>query len=739
MEKCTLCKLSENSKREVPGKGKINPEYMFVGEAPGEEEDRLGEPFIGGAGSVLNQILYASGIYRPSTWITNVCRCRPPGNRTPTQEEVQACFPKLKKEINIIRPKHIIALGDTASRALTGCGVSTYRGSILPLKDTYEYPCNVIITYHPAFVMRQWELLSTVVWDIKKLKMDFPIPIINYLINPVKEQIKAYLDYAITNDLPTSVDIETRGGDKEESEKGLNPFADEIIGIGFCHTPGWALNISGQHMWDNWDLVKWFLETHKKCIIQTVGTFDNTFLWKKGIKFYHYWNTATAMYCINSDSPRKLEYLRSLYTNMPPYKHVYKNPSILGTVDLGRYNCIDVDITLRVHNEQLKYTPIPLMQRMMKEEYVALSMRLKGIKIDKDNLIQHYGNLLPEIDSIEAEFNEIGVNIASNKQLSQFMYKELELTPSVRASKGKTFASVDEEEIVFQQRRLDKNDPKYKLLEKILTHREKSKIKSTYCEGVFKIIQEDGRVHPDWNPQGTDTGRWACKTPNIQNIPKPLRSMFIPSSGKVFIAFDYNRLELWVGAILAEEDKMLLMLRDGVDIHNIVHQEILKYDPNIERIKAKGVVFGGIYGRSKDSVAREFNVPVHTVGQWYDIFYSKFPKFISYMERNVSLWKEQGFLESPFGRRKYCRSYREALNFPIQSTASDVAVNGLIALYEEGFHPIMNIHDQIVCEEDEDKALILKPKMQELMEHSTPWLNDRFPVEGGIGYTWKEV
>jgi len=319
------------------------------------------------------------------------------------------------------------------------------------------------------------------------------------------------------------------------------------------------------------------------------------------------------------------------------------------------------------------------------------------------------------------------------------MYKELELTPSVRASKGKTFASVDEEEIVFQQRRLDKNDPKYKLLEKILTHREKSKIKSTYCEGVFKIIQEDGRVHPDWNPQGTDTGRWACKTPNIQNIPKPLRSMFIPSSGKVFIAFDYNRLELWVGAILAEEDKMLLMLRDGVDIHNIVHQEILKYDPNIERIKAKGVVFGGIYGRSKDSVAREFNVPVHTVGQWYDIFYSKFPKFISYMERNVSLWKEQGFLESPFGRRKYCRSYREALNFPIQSTASDVAVNGLIALYEEGFHPIMNIHDQIVCEEDEDKALILKPKMQELMEHSTPWLNDRFPVEGGIGYTWKEV
>jgi uracil-DNA glycosylase family 4 len=737
-ERCTLCSLSNSSKREVPGKGRLHPEYMFVGEAPGEEEDNRGEPFIGGAGSVLNQILYGAGVHRPQTWITNVCRCRPPGNRTPLPEEIEACKHKLLQEVRVVQPKYIVALGVTAAQTLCGKGL-TYRGMILPLKEEFGYQCPAVITYHPAFVMRQWEMLSTTAWDIRKLKMDFPNPAINYMINPPRSIIRSYLELAIKQSLPTSVDIETRGGEKETSEKGLNPFADEIIGIGFCHTPGWALNLSGQYMWDNWDIIKDFLEKHKLCIIQTVGTFDNTFLHIKDVRFFHYWNTATAMYCINSDSPRKLEYLRSLYTNMPPYKNAYKNPSSLSTIDLGQYNCLDVDITLRVHNEQLKYTPLPLMQRMMKEEYVALDMRLRGIKVNKDNLIQHYGNLLPEIDAIEAEFNEVGINIASNKQLSNFIYKELGLLPSARASKGKTFASVDEDEIVFQQRRLVENDPKYKLLSKILTHRQLSKIKSTYCEGVFKIIQEDGRVHPDWNPQGTDTGRWACKSPNIQNIPKPLRSMYIPGEGKVFIGFDYNRLELWVGAILAEEAKMLEMLRKGVDIHNIVHEEIKKYDPKCERIKAKAVVFGGIYGRSEDSVGREFNVPRHVVKQWYGIFYSRFPKFINYMDNNISLWKTNGFLETPFGRRKYCRSYREALNFPIQSTASDVAVNGLMALYEEGFHPVMNIHDQIVCEEDEATAQVLMVRMKDIMETSTPWLNDRFPVEGGIGYTWKEV
>lgn len=738
-ERCTKCQLHLLAKKQVHGIGKVSPEYMFVGEAPGETEDQTGEPFVGGAGAILNQMLYYCGIYRKSTWITNICCCRPPKNRTPLPQEVEACFDRLKHEIQIVRPKYIIALGATAASALTGESITHHRGMILPLLPKYEYDCSVILTYHPAFIMRQWEMMSTAVWDIGKLKKSFPNPKENYLINPPREVIKQYLDYAIEKDLPTAVDIETRGGEKENSEKGLNPFADEIIGIGFCHTPGWALNISHSHMWNNWDLVKDFLETCKKGIIQTVGTFDNTFLNLKGVKFYHYWNTATAMHCINSDSPRKLEYLRSLYTNMPPYKHAYKNPSMLESIDLGQYNCIDVDVTLRVHDQQLQYAPIPLMQRMMKEEYVAMDMRIRGILVDQDALVSHYALLLPKIESIEKEFWEANINIASNKQVSEMLYNTLGLSPSYRAKKGKTFYSVDEDELVYQQRKLTEDDPKYKLIDKILTYRGLAKIKETYCEGIFKATQSDGRVHPDWNPQGTDTGRWACKAPNIQNVPKEMRDMFTAPPGKVYIAFDYNRLELWVGALLAGEDVMLSMLREGVDIHDLVLQEINKSDPSVQRIKAKAVVFGGIYGRSKDSVAREFNVPGYIVEQWYGIFYSRFPKFLSFMDSNIAAWKQDGFLDTQFGRRKYCRSYREALNFPIQSTASDVAVNGLMALYNAGFHPIMNIHDQIVCEEDEDKAEVLMPKMKDIMETSTPWLNDRFPVEGGIGKTWKEV
>ena len=730
---CEECPLKG---KIVPGEGRMDdPTLFIVGEAPGREEEEQGRPFVGGAGKVLNQVLYKAGVRREDCYITNVVKCRPPGNRVPTQQEIDCCRTFLKEEFKIIKPPKTLLVGDTASKEVLGLPQNLWRG--MCLRSQYTPEGWALATYHTAFVMRQWEWFSTVVWDIQKLlKWEGHKELREeYLINPSLDRVKLFFEEFKKK--PIAVDIETRGGDKEESEKGLNPFADEIIGIGFCGAPGYALNLSGRGLQEAWSYVEEFLQANPFIIIHTKGTFDNTFLAVKGIKFRHHWNTATGLYCVYSDTPsRKLEYLRSLYTDIPPYKHIYKNPSQLSEINLGRYNCLDVDVTYRSYQAQLNYTPRALMDRMMKEEYCAMQMRLRGILVDKDKLVEHYALILPRLDELRGEFNEIGVNIGSNKQISDFLYKELGLTPSYKALSNKSYPSVDEEELVYQKRKLKEDDPKALLLGKVLDFREKDKIASTYCEGVYKIIQEDGRVHPDWDPQGTDTGRWACKRPNIQNVPREMRDIYVAPEGKILYGADFNRLELWIGALLAGEDKMLSLLRGGVDIHGIVGDEMHKSDPTIPRIKVKAVVFGGIYGRAPANVAKEFGVTVDKVKTWYGIFYNQFPKFVHFMEENIRLWKSKGFLETPFGRKKYCRTEREALNFPIQSTASDVVVNSIIKLEEAGFNLIMNIHDQIVCEEEDNSRF---KEFIEITETSCQFLNDRFPVEGKEGRTWLEV
>jgi uracil-DNA glycosylase len=159
---CSLCPLSESRKRAVPGSGPALAQIMLVGEAPGRDEDLTGKPFVGRAGRLLDEALKQAGLERSKVFITSVIKCRPPKNRKPKKAEIDQCRPYLQAQIDILRPKIICLMGNTATMALIGQqGVTSLRGQIL--QDRF------LVTYHPAAVLRNRNLMGQFVSDLKRL------------------------------------------------------------------------------------------------------------------------------------------------------------------------------------------------------------------------------------------------------------------------------------------------------------------------------------------------------------------------------------------------------------------------------------------------------------------------------------------------------------------------------------------------------------------------------------------
>ncbi len=168
---CTKCDLHRNRTQVVFGDGNPYSPVVFVGEAPGEDEDRQGRPFVGRAGKYLNKkIEEVLGLKREEVYITNVCKCRPPGNRKPTPAEIGACFPYLKKELEIIKPKVICCLGATAGEGILGkkLSITKVRGQTMPYP--YDPKILVLLTYHPAYILRNPRADTEFVEDLEKLR-----------------------------------------------------------------------------------------------------------------------------------------------------------------------------------------------------------------------------------------------------------------------------------------------------------------------------------------------------------------------------------------------------------------------------------------------------------------------------------------------------------------------------------------------------------------------------------------
>ncbi len=167
VRRCRRCRLAGTRKQSVPGEGGMRKSVMFVGEGPGEQEDLSGRPFVGRAGKLLDKMIAAIGLSRDDVYITNIVKCRPPGNRDPKPDEVVACWPYLEKQIAVLSPKVLVALGSPAAKTLldTDEGISRLRGKVHDFEGT-----PLIATYHPAFLLRAYTVENrTKAWEDMKL------------------------------------------------------------------------------------------------------------------------------------------------------------------------------------------------------------------------------------------------------------------------------------------------------------------------------------------------------------------------------------------------------------------------------------------------------------------------------------------------------------------------------------------------------------------------------------------
>ena len=348
-------------------------------------------------------------------------------------------------------------------------------------------------------------------------------------------------------------------------------------------------------------------------------------------------------------------------------------------------------------------------------------------------------------------------NINSPKQLGEVLFEKMGLPKS---KKTKTGYSTDAET-------LQKLAPKHEIIGDILDYRQVTKLISTYAEGLVKSADENGRIHSVFNQTGTATGRLSSAEPNLQNIPvrtelgRKFRKYFIPKNEDfVIIDADYSQIELRLLAHISGDDNMRESFLAGEDIHTMTACAVFGVSPEAVttelRKRAKAVNFGIVYGIGEHSLSEDLGISRAEAKQYIQSYLSGFPKVAEYLDNIKVKAKEQGYVVTEFGRKRYIPELsssnknvqhfgeRVAMNSPIQGTAADIIKIAMIRvaqkLEESGLdaHLLLQVHDELLIEarmEDADKVKeILVECMENAVDFSVP-----LAVEANVGDTWYEA
>jgi len=391
--------------------------------------------------------------------------------------------------------------------------------------------------------------------------------------------------------------------------------------------------------------------------------------------------------------------------------------------------------------------------------YTLSNMERRGFCIEREGLYK-YGEVLSALASelTERIYFAAGVefNINSPKQLGEVLFERLKL-PAVK--KTKTGYSTNAEV-------LEKLRPYAPIVDDILEYRQVVKLKSTYVDGLLGVADEKGKVHTTFKQTGTATGRLSSADPNLQNIPvrqemgRELRRFFVTENdGYVLIDADYSQIELRLLAHISGDETMINAFKDGVDIHSVTASQVfntpLEYVTPEQRKRAKAVNFGIIYGMSDFSLATDIKVTKKQAAEYIQSYFENYPKVDSYLKSVIDGGKNDGFVTTLYGRRRYIpeltsskamlRKFGErvAMNSPIQGTAADIIKIAMInterALAESGIDArlILQVHDELIVESSvdcmEEAKEILKREMENAVTLSVP-----LTVEIQSGKTWYE-
>ncbi len=475
------------------------------------------------------------------------------------------------------------------------------------------------------------------------------------------------------------------------------------------------------------------------------------------------YDTMLAHYLIQPDLKHNLDYLCEIYLNytkVPTDELIGKkgpNQSTMRSVapeELKDYACEDADLTL-----QLKNALDPLLDKYEVRELfntiemplvpVLTEMENTGVRINSEELNNYAGVLREQIIQIEKDIFELAgeeFNVASPKQLGPILFEKLKIDTNAKKTKTKQYSTAEDV--------LNRLVERHPIVQKILDYRQLNKLLNTYVETLPKLVNsKTGKIHTSYNQAIAATGRLSSVNPNLQNIPirsengREIRRAFIPSDDKhIFLSADYSQIELRIMAAMSQDDEMIKAFNEEKDIHSITAAKIYqvpekKVDADMRR-KAKTANFGIIYGISAFGLSQRLNIPRTEAKELIDGYFENFPGIKKFMDKQIDLARNQGFVQTIKGRKRYLSDInsanavvrgmaeRNAINAPIQGSAADIIKIAMINIYRQfkkvGINSkmVLQVHDElnfdVLITELEQVKQIVKTEMENAVKIGVP-------------------
>jgi len=563
---------------------------------------------------------------------------------------------------------------------------------------------------------------------------------------------------------------------------GLDPLTAELVGIAFSWEKGKGFYLPIPESRDAAQLItdqlKPFFESES---IEKVGQnlkYDIKVLDKydvdvKGPMF----DTMLAHYLINPDMRHNMDVLAETYLNYTPQSIVEligkkgKNQLSMRDVDLEKqkeYAVEDADITLQLKEHFMPELTSAGTDKLFHDIEMPLldvlaAMEIEGINLDEEFLNSLSSDLETDIAQLEKDIYEVAgeeFNIGSPKQLGIILFEKLNLVEKPKKTKTGQYSTAED---VLSYLAKD-----HAIIQNVLDYRGLSKLKSTYVDALPNQVNPDTqRIHTNYMQTVAATGRLSSTDPNLQNIPirtergRQVRKAFIPrDENYTLVAADYSQIELRIIAALSEEENMIAAFQSGEDIHTSTAAKVfnvaLEDVTREQRSNAKTVNFGIIYGVSAFGLSNQTDLSRGEAKELIDTYYATYPKLRTYMQDQVDFARENGYVETVLGRRRYLNninssnaivrgaSERNAVNAPIQGSAADIIKLAMINIHKKfeelncKSKMLLQVHDELVFDihndELEDMKKLIQDEMQNAYKMAVP-----LDVEVGIGENWLEA
>lgn len=410
------------------------------------------------------------------------------------------------------------------------------------------------------------------------------------------------------------------------------------------------------------------------------------------------------------------------------------------------------DIKANGQEKLLYEIEIPLARVLARMENV-------GFAVDRQGIADYGAMLSQQISQLEAEIYQAAgseFNINSPKQLGKILFEDLGLPVKKKTKSGYSTNAEVLESLRYE----------HPVVEMVLQYRTLAKLNSTYCEGLLKVIADDGRIHSSFNQTETRTGRISSTEPNLQNIPvrtelgREMRKFFCAADGWVLVDADYSQIELRVLAHIANDENMIEAFRNGDDIHSITASQVFNLPVEMitpeMRVRAKAVNFGIVYGIGAFSLGKDIGVSTKEASRYIHKYLEHYSGVNRYMNAVVEQAKRDGFVETMFGRRRYLpelssskhtmRAFGErvARNMPIQGTAADIIKIAMVRVDErlkrEGLRArlVLQVHDELIVEAPPEESAQAARLLQEEMENAVS-LEVPLTADAATGRTWYDA